>query len=132
MNPAQKNPNLAQLISGAAKLEPLLDGIAFVGGCVTGLLVTDPASAPVRATLDVDVIVKAASYVEFTVLEQRLRQLGFHESRAEGAPVCRWVSGDLLLDFMPVDPPSPVSAIAGTVLRWQLHKESWWALMKSA
>jgi hypothetical protein len=100
-------------MSVASKLEPLLDQIVFVGGCVTGLLVTDPAAAPVRPTLDVDVIVEAASYVEFTVLEQRLRRLGFHESRAEGAPVCRWLSGDSILDFMPVD-----ASILGFSNRW--------------
>jgi predicted nucleotidyltransferase len=104
VNAPLQNPNLTQLIAAAAKLEPLLDEIAFVGGCIVGLLVTDPATAPVRATLDVDVIVEAASYVEFTALEQQLRRLGFRESRMEGAPVCRWVNGDLLLDFMPTDP----------------------------
>jgi hypothetical protein len=113
VNSTQQNPNLAQLSSGAAKLEPLLDRIAFVGGCVTGLLVTDLAAAPVHATLDVDVIVEAASYVEFTALEQQLRQLGFRESRAEDAPVCRWVNEDLLLDFMPID-----SSILGFSNRW--------------
>jgi hypothetical protein len=100
-------------MAAAARLEPLLNKIAFVGGCVTGLLVTDPAAAPVHPTLDVDVIVEASSYVEFTVLEQTLRHLGFHESRSEGAPVCRWVSGDLILDFMPTDP-----SILGFSNRW--------------
>lgn len=68
------------------KLAPLLDQIVFVGGCVTGLLVTDPAAAPVRPTLDVDAIVAIASYAEFTQLESQLRDLSFHQSRAEGAP----------------------------------------------
>lgn len=113
MNASRQNPNLEQLTAAATKLGPLLNKIAFVGGCVTGLLVTDPAAAPVRATLDVDVIVEAASYVEFTVLEEQLRQLGFHESRAEGAPICRWVNEDSLLDFMPVDP-----SILGFSNRW--------------
>ncbi len=113
MNSAQDNPNLAQLVSAAAKLEPLLDKIAFVGGCVTGLLITDPASAPVRPTLDVDVIVEAASYAAFTILEAELRRIGFRESRTEGAPICRWVNGDLLLDFMPTDP-----SILGFSNRW--------------
>lgn len=113
MSIRSENPNLDLLIALVTKIEPLLDQIVFVGGCVTGLLVTDPAAAPVRPTLDVDVIVEAASYVEFTVLERRLRQLGFHESREEGAPVCRWVNGGLLLDFMPVDP-----SILGFSNRW--------------
>ncbi|MGA2019831.1 MAG: hypothetical protein ABSH02_04515 [Candidatus Sulfotelmatobacter sp.] len=113
MNRSGPDPNLAQLLAAAGKLKPLLDQIAFVGGCVAGILITDPGAAPVRATLDVDVIVEAASYFKFTALEQQLRQLGFRESKAEGAPICRWVNGDLLLDFMPTDP-----AILGFSNRW--------------
>jgi predicted nucleotidyltransferase len=97
------NPNLARLASTAKKLAPLLDQIAFVGGCATGLLLTDPAAAPVRPTLDVDAIVAIASYAEFTDLEKRLRELGFHQPISEGIPVCRWLSGDLILDLMPTD-----------------------------
>jgi predicted nucleotidyltransferase len=107
------NPNLAQLIAAAEKLAPLLDQIAFVGGCVTGLLITDPAAAPVRPTLDVDAIVAVASYAEFTLLENRMRELGFRESRTEGAPICRWQNGDLILDLMPSD-----SSILGFSNRW--------------
>lgn len=98
------NPNLARLADAAKRLVPLLDQIAFVGGCVTGLLLTDPAAAAVRPTLDIDAIVAIASYAEFTLLENRLRELGFRESPAEGAPICRWLSGDLILDLMPTDP----------------------------
>ena len=109
------NPNVRLLLSTVEKLASLLDRIAFVGGCATGLLITDPGAAPVRPTLDVDVIAEVGSYAEYTTLELQLRQLGFQESRAEGAPVCRWVSGDLLLDFMPTDP-----AILGFSNRWYL------------
>jgi hypothetical protein len=108
-----EDPNLAQLLDAVAKLEPLLERVVFVGGCITGLMVTSPAAAPVRATLDVDVIVEAASYVEFTVLERQLRQLGFREPQVEGSPVWRWVNEKLVLDFMPVDP-----SILGFSNRW--------------
>jgi hypothetical protein len=113
VNISQPNPNLAQLTAAAAKLEPLLDQIAFVGGCVTGLLLTDPAAAPVRPTLDVDAIVATASYAEFAVLENRLRELGFDQPHNEGAPICRWMSGDLILDLMPTD-----SSVLGFSSRW--------------
>src|SRR5580704_14532415 len=113
MNTAPQNPNLDQLISAAAKLEPLLDQIAFVGGCVTGLLLTDPAAAPVRPTLDVDAIVATASYAELTVLENRLRELGFDQPHTEDARICRWRSGDVILDLMPTD-----SSILGFGNRW--------------
>jgi predicted nucleotidyltransferase len=108
-----RNPNLARLTSAATKLEPLLDRIVFVGGSVTGLLLTDPAAAPVRPTLDVDAIVALSSYADFTLLENRMRELGFRESHAEGAPVCRWISGDLILDLMPTD-----ASILGFGNRW--------------
>jgi len=97
------NPNLSRLADAARKLAPLLDQIAFVGGCVTGLLLTDPAAAPVRPTLDVDAIVAIASYAEFAELETRLRNLGFRQPPTEGSPICRWLSGDLVLDLMPTD-----------------------------
>lgn len=113
MNSSRDNPNLAQLIAAAAKLAPLLDQMVFVGGCATGLLLSDPAAAPVRPTLDIDAIVAAASYAEFTLYETRLRELGFRESRAEGAPICRWLSGNLILDLMPTD-----SSILGFSNRW--------------
>ena len=73
----------------ARRLGPLLPRFVFVGGCATGLLITDPASAPVRVTKDVDVIAELASYGEYSTLGERLRGLGFREDDSEGAPVCR-------------------------------------------
>lgn len=113
MNLDPANPNLAQLVEAAEKLKPLLDRIVFVGGSVTGLFLTDPGAAPVRSTLDVDAIVEAASYQDFAVLEHRLRNLGFRQPFDEGSPICRWVSGDLILDLMPTNP-----AILGFSNRW--------------
>jgi hypothetical protein len=97
----------------AEKLDRLLDQIVFVGGCMTELLLTDPGAAPIRPALDVDAIIAIGSYLEFTLLEGRLRELGFHQSQAEGAPICRWVSGGLILDLMPTDP-----SILGFSNRW--------------
>jgi hypothetical protein len=83
------NPNLARLLLAAKKLAPLMDQIAFVGGAVTALLLTDPAAAPVRPTLDIDAIAAVASYAEFTLLERMLNGLGFRHSLQEGGPICR-------------------------------------------
>ena len=58
MNPA--DPNLALLELIAEALGPLRERLVFVGGCTTGMLVTDIAAAPVRATRDVDVIVEGS------------------------------------------------------------------------
>ena len=62
----------------AARLKRLLPEVVFVG-CTTGLLITDPAASPVRATDDVDVIVEVASYAEYARFSKRLRNLGFSE-----------------------------------------------------
>ena len=112
MSASPANPNLAQLVAAAAQLKPLLDQIVFVGGCATGLLLTDPAAAPVRATIDVDAIIEVASYTEFVSIEQKLRELGFRQPVAD-VPICRWVSGSVILDLMPTDP-----SILGFGNRW--------------
>lgn len=41
-------PSLDLLEVPAEKLKPLLSEIVFVGGCATGLLISDPGAAPVR------------------------------------------------------------------------------------
>ena len=57
------------LSTAVEKLLPLLDRIVFIGGCATGLLVTDPAAAPVRATVDVDVILHLTTQIGSTITE---------------------------------------------------------------
>jgi len=111
--PEAQNPNAQMLAAAVEKLVPLLDRIVFVGGCATGLLITDPGASPVRPTLDVDAIIDLASYAQFADLENRLQDLGFQPSHAEGAPICRWTHQDLVLDLMPTDP-----SILGFSNRW--------------
>jgi len=110
------HPNLELLLTAANALRPLLPEIVFVGGCATGLLITDPAAAPVRRTYDVDVIAEITSYAEYAVFSERLRALGFEEDSTEGAPLCRWRESGLLLDVMPADP-----AILGFSNRWYVE-----------
>ena len=107
------NPNLELLELAAERLRQLLPEIVFVGGCATGLLIDDPAAAPVRGTYDVDVIAEIGSYAEYTVFSERLRALGFKEDSREGAPLCRWIHGALTLDVMPLD-----SQVLGFSNRW--------------
>jgi predicted nucleotidyltransferase len=107
------HPNLELLGTAAAKLRPLLPEIVFVGGCATGLLITDPGAAAPRRTYDVDVISEIASYAAYTLFSERLRAIGFIEDSREGAPLCRWQNGDLVLDVMPLD-----ASILGFSNRW--------------
>lgn len=107
------DPNLEQLIAAADALRPLLPELVFVGGCVTGLLITDEAAGEPRGTIDVDAIAEITSYAQYAEFGDRLRALGFSEDTREGAPVCRWVRGAMILDVMPLD-----EKILGFSNRW--------------
>jgi hypothetical protein len=107
------DPNLPLLEAAVRLLQPLLDELVFVGGCATGLLITDPAAGGIRPTKDVDTITEAASYAEYATLSERLRELKLHEDHREGAPTCRWRHGDLTIDVMPTD-----EKILGFSNRW--------------
>lgn len=98
------NPNLDILELAIARLGDWAEELVFLGGCATGLLITDPLAPPVRATKDVDAISEVASLVEYQRLSKRLRDSGFNEDMSADAPICRWRSGEILLDVMPTHP----------------------------
>ena len=87
-----------------AGLGPVSEQMVFLGGCATGLLITDPAAPPIRATRDVDVVVEVASLAEYHRISESLRDRGFFEDQAVQAPICRWAGHGVLLDVMPTDP----------------------------
>jgi hypothetical protein len=107
------NSNLLILEDAATKLQDLLKEVVFVGGATLGLLISDPGAAPVRVTLDVDVIVEILSYIEYVAFSERLRERNFNEDDSPGAPLCRWGQGDLILDVMPLD-----KSVLGFSNRW--------------
>jgi len=76
-----------------------IDDAVFVGGAVVGLLLTDPAAPPPRATDDVDVVVGEASRAGYHRLEARLRGAG-HTQPME-VPICRWHIAGVNVDLMP-------------------------------
>ena len=77
-------PNLKRLIAAARLLRPLLGELVFVGGTVTGLLITDEAASDPRPTLDVDAIAEISSHAQYAAFGDRLRALGFREDTSEG------------------------------------------------
>jgi hypothetical protein len=81
--------------------------------CAAGLLVTDRAAAPVRATRDVDVVLEVASLAEYHTLERQLEQAGFKHDRRPEAPVCRWIVAGCMLDVMPTE-----ESVLGFGNRW--------------
>lgn len=107
------DPNRALFESVVRLLAPVLDELVFVGGCTTGLFITDSAAGRIRPTRDVDAIVDVASYSKYAALAKRLRGLGLVEDTTPGAPLCRWRRDDLILDVMPVS-----ERILGFSNRW--------------
>ena len=108
----------------AERLGDLREDVAFLGGAVVGLLVTDPAARAPRPTHDVDVVVEVASRLEYNEVEQRLRSLGF-ENVMDG-PVCRFHHSDLVLDVMPT-----LEEVLGFGNEWYtaaLEKSAWMEL----
>ena len=109
----KQNPNLEILEQAVTQLGPLADELVFLGGCATGLLITDPAAPPLRVTRDVDAIVQVMTRSDYYQFTDRLKAQGFKECVEDGAPLCRWVSGSIILDVMPVE-----TRILGFGNRW--------------
>lgn len=81
----------------------LLREVAFVGGCATGLLVTDTFTMEgIRYTEDVDLIVGVVGYPGWVKLQNTLASKGFSAS-PEDEYICRMRLGELKVDFMPDD-----------------------------
>src|SRR2546422_949442 len=76
------DPNLRLLIAVAQALGELRERFVFVGGCATGLLITDPAAPAVRPTGDVDVIVEAGALLEYRQIGRALEAKGFSQPLA--------------------------------------------------
>jgi predicted nucleotidyltransferase len=102
ITPADQNLAMLQVV--AAALGPLRESLVFVGGCATGLLVTNVRSQPIRSTNDVDLIAHVVSQNEYHSLERQFESLGFQHDIRVDAPICRWVRGDVTVDLMPTSP----------------------------
>jgi hypothetical protein len=97
------NPNIAMLELAVEYLGDLAERVVFVGGCTTGLLISDKTAPAIRVTQDVDVITNV-DLKGYYKLQESLRDRGFNEDQRSDAPICRWRNGEITLDIMPVDP----------------------------
>ena len=105
--------NLAILTTVASALGPLRESLVFVGGCATGLLVTNVRAQPIRMTDDVDLVAHVVSQQEFHALERQFEALGFTHDMSDDAPICRWKCREIMVDLMPTD-----EGILGFHNRW--------------
>lgn len=110
-----KDINIRMIIHVAKRLGDLRDKVVFVGGCATGMFITDPTMPEIRATQDVDVIVEVTSRMEYYRLEEELRSRGFKQDMSENAPICRWLVDLIKVDIMPTQ-----DDILGFSNRWYL------------
>lgn len=108
MNPRDPNVQLVELV--IKRLGTLAERLVLAGGCTTGLLITDPARPPARATVDVDLIVEVISLTSYYKLQDEFRSLGFKEDMDL---TCRWRLDDLKVDVLPTD-----ERILGFTNRW--------------
>lgn len=99
------NRHKDMLIRVAEALGPkLCKEMAFVGGCTTGLLLTDDFTLEqVRHTDDVDLIVHLIGYPSYIQLQEQLREKGFRDRMDNNDPICAMSLGELRVDFMPDD-----------------------------
>jgi predicted nucleotidyltransferase len=105
--------NLAILTTVATALGSLRESLVFVGGCATGLLVTNVRAQPIRMTDDVDLVAQVVSQKDFHALERQFEALGFRHDMSPDAPICRWKLRDVTVDLMPTD-----EGILGFHNRW--------------
>ena len=90
------------LVAVARRLGALTDEVAFCGGQVVSLLLTDPAADRTRPTYDVDIVISTTGRSGFAEFEEILRSLGFRNDTREGSPICRWLTPEgIPVDFMP-------------------------------
>lgn len=93
--------------------DDLLLEVAFLGGCTTGLLLTDEVTKEaVRYTDDVDLITHVIGYPGWIHFQKRVKERGFKESMEDDVN-CRMRLDGLIVDFMPDD-----ERILGYSNRW--------------
>lgn len=86
---------------------------AFTSGSIVNLLLDNPDASPARPTKDVDVIVELVAGRRYSDLEAVPREAEFSHDDSEGAPICRWRLGTLVVDIMPTD-----GALIGLNTKW--------------
>ena len=107
------NPNLGLLMAMAHAMGELRERVVFVGGCATGLLVTNMAVIDVRSTEDVDAIIEIVSLPAYHGLRPQLSKLGFVQTMQDNTPPFRWLWRGMQLDLVPLD-----EKVLGFANRW--------------
>lgn len=94
--------NLIRLIAVNNALGELKEKVVYVGGATVSLY-ADRTTFEVRPTDDVDVIIEILNYNHRSLIENKLRDLGF-ENDITSSIVCRYKIQGIIVDIMPTLP----------------------------
>jgi len=105
--------NIVRIKAVAQCLKGLNNLYVFVGGAAVSLYSTQKALAEnIRPTDDVDVVIELATYADHSLMEDKLRALGFVNDIESGV-ICRYTIQGIIVDIMPTS-----SDILGFSNRW--------------
>ena len=93
--------NKERVLKIATALEELNAKVVYVGGSVVQFYASDLGASDPTSTYDVDCVVDLTSYLEYHTFEEELHAKRFNNDTSEGAPICRYLFDDEIIDFMP-------------------------------
>lgn len=93
--------NKERVLKIATALEELNAKVVYVGGSVVQFYASDQGAANPMTTYDVDCVVDLTTYREYHTFEEELHGKNFSHDISEGAPICRYLFDDEIVDFMP-------------------------------
>jgi len=93
--------NIERIRSVFDALGKLAQECVFVGGATVSLY-ADRIAEEVRPTDDVDILVEIGSLMDFTKLEEKIRDLGF-QNDMQAKFIGRYKLRDIIIDLMPTD-----------------------------
>jgi predicted nucleotidyltransferase len=96
--------NILRIKAVSNALEALNQKIVFVGGATISLY-PDRTVFEVRPTDDVDVLIEILNYNDRSILEEKLRSIGFNHD-IESQVICRYRIQGIIVDIMPTDDSS--------------------------
>lgn len=102
--PESRQQAIERLESVISELGDLAESMTLVGGCLTPLLVTDPAAPPPRPTIDIDLVVELTTAAAFDRFSQNMRLRGFQPGVDPEDPICRFRKGAIAIDLLPTNP----------------------------
>ena len=97
-----KRINLRMVAAVAKGLQELRSKMVFVGGAVISLYTDDPAADEVRPTSDIDMTIQLTGFSEWSNIQKRFAELGFHPD-PNGHAIFSYLYKTISIDIMPAE-----------------------------